>query len=161
MIKQEKGKVILEREAEAIVADIRSNLVASGANATGKTSASLEQITTDTRLIILGGKAFGLNRRSRGFVEGGRAAGGLPPFTAIQEWAQARGIITGSGKDATKIVNGIRWGIARKGTVLFQGDQTREIYTEVITENRTQEIIAQLRDVYIQDVASEIVLAFK
>ena len=61
-------KDIFEREGVDIVRTIQSKLSSTGANATGKTSASLELEASDTRLTIQGAKSFL-------FVETGRRAG--------------------------------------------------------------------------------------
>lgn len=151
---------IFARSGREIIADIRALLTSSSANATGKTSKSLESIAGDDRLLVLGGGSFGLNSREVGFVAGGRGAGKLPPFMPIAEWAVARGIISDPQRES-KAVQGIRFAIARKGTVLFRNNTTRDIYQSVITDERVNDILDQISGVYAQDILSKVVKTFE
>jgi hypothetical protein len=153
---------IFQREASQIISEIKARLLSTGANATGKTAASLSESTSDERLIIYGGKSFGTNERDkRGYVEAGRGPGKLPPFKDIQEWAIARGIVKGSDERAKRIIDGIRWKIKNDGTNIFIRKNPRDIYFDVITPDRTNDIIDQVQGVFAQKVLSEIVQQFK
>lgn len=153
---------VFKREAVQIISEIKSRLNSTGANATGKTAASLEESTSDERLIIYGGKSFGTNERDkRGFVEAGRGPGKLPPFKDIQEWAIARGIVTGNDERSIRIIDGIRWKIKNDGTGIFIKKKPRDIYFDVITPDRTNDIIDQVQGVFARQVLSEIVQQFK
>jgi hypothetical protein len=153
---------IFTREGSAIVAEIRGLLNSSGANATGKTSASLEVTASDERLLITGGKAFGFMRKEFSYVAAGRGPGGTPPYANIHEWAVARGIVSNDNTNKTiRRVNAIRYGIAKKGTVLHQENTTRDIYQSVIDDARVESIIDQVEGVYAEQTLSEIVKAFR
>lgn len=153
---------IFQREASDIISEIRSRLVSTGAEATGKTSRSLEQETSDERLLIYGGKSFGNNERdNRSYVEAGRGPGKLPPFNDIKEWAIARGIATGNDEKSNRIIKGIQWKIKLGGTDIYQRKKPRDIIFDVITPDRTDLIIDQVQGVFAQKVLSEIVQQFK
>lgn len=146
-------KTILEREGLSIASDIRVKLVSTGANATGKTSASLESIATEDRLLIKGDKSFL-------FVERGRGAGRRPPIQPIKEWAIARGIITTDPR-TQGIAYGIANKIAKEGTVLHRTNSVRDIYTETITDDRIDAIKDQIAGKYAEQVLSDVIKAFK
>lgn len=152
-------KDIFSREGQAIIDNIRALLSQSDANATGKTAASLELTATDNRLLITGGASFGLNSREVGYVAGGRAAGGVPPFRALADWAVARGLVTDPEREKKRI-NALRFAIAKRGTALYRRNTTRDIYQSVITDEKTEDIIDQVQGVYAQNILSEVVKSF-
>lgn len=153
-------KDIFERSGKEVIENIRSLLSSSGANATGKTSASLELFTSDERLLITGGAAFGLNAREDAFVAGGRAAGRVPPFASIADWAIARGIVSDPQRGKSRI-NAIRFAIANSGTRLYRKNTTRDIYQSIITDEFVEDVTDQASGVFAQNILSDVVKSFR
>ena len=150
-------KDIFEREGIDIVKTIQSKLSTSGANATGKTSASLELEASDTRLTVTGGKAFNPNYRDGlGYVAGGRGRGGVPPYDAIKEWAYARGLISNPDREK-RIVDAIRFKIAKEGTNIWKDNSPRDIYQTTITDERITNIYDEINGVFADRVLSEVI----
>jgi len=150
-------KDIFEREGVDIVRTIQSKLSSTGANATGKTSASLELEASDTRLIVTGGKAFNTNYRDGlSYVAGGRGRGGVPPYDAIKEWAYARGLIN-RPEGEKRIVDAIRFKIAREGTDIWKKNTPRDIYQTTITDERIANIYDEINGVFADKVLSEVI----
>jgi len=139
-------KVIFDQAAAEIIAEIRANMASEGVNATGKTSQSLEAVTTESSMTILGRKSFT-------WVEQGRRPGRKPPFSPILEWVEAKGIGgTNPVAMAWRIVNKI----GREGSVTFSGADRRSIFTDLITDQRIDAIVSQVQVVKIYDVEREI-----
>lgn len=144
-------KAIFDKSAQAIITDIRSNMVAENVNATGRTSQSLEYSATETSMEIRGDKAFI-------WVERGRRPGRKPPFSPILEWVEARGI-GGDNPVATawRVVNSI----GKRGSVTFRGAEFRDIYTKVVTDARVSAILNEVGAYRLATAKSNIVDAFK
>jgi hypothetical protein len=145
----------LQFEVESVAADVVAALFEHDAVATGKTLDSLEVQRGDRGVTLLGGKAFGLNRVDRPYVEGGRGEGTVPPYQDIAEWCVARGLA--KGMDDKKIINAIRWSIAKKGTRRFRENDPRDIVTGVVTDQRVEEIMNRLLAPAILEASSEII----
>jgi len=124
--------------ANTLIDDIRSKLISTGANATGKTAASLSFLASENRLIVSGGKSFGLNKRdSNPFVEGGRGVGGMPPYQAIKDWVIARGI-------PMSAIYPIRKKIAERGTNLWIDNDRRDIVGSLLTDERINSLLENI-----------------
>lgn len=146
-------KDILQREGIDIVRTIQSKLSSTGANATGKTSRSLELEATDTRLKIEGAKSFL-------FVEVGRGAGKRPPIAPLKEWAIAKGLARDS-KQATSIAFAVATKIASSGTTTVSRNNPRDIYQSVITDEKVESIYDQIKGVFADKVLSDVIQNMK
>lgn len=142
-------KDIFEREGIDIVKTIQSKLSTSGANATGKTSASLELEASDTRLTIQGAKSFL-------FVETGRRAGKRPPIAPIKEWAIAKGLVS-DDKQARSLAFAIATKIGNEGTSTISETKPRDIYQTTITDERIANIYDEINGVFADKVLSEVI----
>lgn len=142
-------KDIFEREGVDIVRTIQSKLSSSGANATGKTSASLELEASDTRLTIQGAKSFL-------FVETGRRPGKRPPIAPIKEWAIAKGLVS-DDKKARSLAFAIATKIGNEGTTTVSLNKPRDIYQTTITDERIANIYDEINGVFADKVLSEVI----
>ena len=141
-----QAKLIFDKAAAEIIAEIRANMVSEGVNATGKTSQSLEAKTTDSTMIILGRKSFT-------WVEQGRRPGTPPPFSPILEWVEAKGI---GGNNPVAMAWRVVNKIAKSGSVTFSGADRRKIFTDLITDQRVDSIVSQVQVVKVYEVEREI-----
>jgi hypothetical protein len=146
-------KDILEREGIDVVRTIQSKLSSTGANATGKTSRSLEMEATETRLKIEGSKSFL-------FVETGRRAGRRPPIAPLKEWAIAKGLAR-DDKQATGIAFAVATKIANYGTSTVSINNPRDIYQSVITDEKVESIYNQIKGVFADKVLSDVIQNMK
>lgn len=146
------AKQIFDRNAVSLIGEIRANLSSSNANATGKTRDSLEYSATDTQLQIKGDQSYT-------YVEEGRGPGKMPPRLPIEQWAQARGLIT-SPSQGRSLVFLIRRSIAERGTVTMSKNNPRDIWTRVVDEKAIDNIIAQIQDKALENMINELNIVF-
>ena len=124
------------------IGEIKAALVLTGANATGKTSASLESRESNTKGEILGDKSFL-------FVETGRGKGKMPPKEPWELWMVARGI-------PLKKSYGMRLSVALHGTTTVSRSNPRDIYSSVVTSDKVDKLIKQFEVANNQEVVKEI-----
>jgi hypothetical protein len=153
---------ILNRSGNDAITSIKQRLRSTGANATGKTAASLESVVTTDRLVITGGKGFGTNQRDGlPFAEAGRGLGKRPPYNDIRDWMIARGIISGESKKDVQLIKFFQYRIATKGTRLWRDKQHRDIVTSVIDADFINRVFNDASDVFANSVETEVLKAFK
>lgn len=139
-------KTILDKMVE----EMRANLASTGTNASGRTSQSLRVVMTDT-----GGQIWG-RRYFRG-TEQGRAGGRVPRnFTSIiEQWILDKGLTpsaipykrkpsaswqpkyTPEERGLRQMTSAIAHTIAKSGTSLYRSGGRKDIFTNVIEENKT------------------------
>lgn len=139
----------LHKILDKMVAEMRDNLAKTGTNASGRTSQSLRVVMTNT-----GGQIWG-RRYFRG-VEQGRAGGRVPRgFTAIiEQWIKDKGITpsaipykrkpsakwqpkyTPEERGLRRMASAIARTIATSGTSLYRKGGRKDIFTNVIEENK-------------------------
>lgn len=146
------AKQIFDRNAVSLIGEIRANLSSTGANATGKTRDSLEHTATDFQLQIRGDQSYT-------YVEQGRGPGKMPPPKPIEEWAQARGLIT-SPSQGRSLVFLIRRSIAQRGTVTMSRQNPRDIWTRVVDERAIDTIIDQIQGQAVENMINEFNIVF-
>lgn len=132
-----------------MVAEMRDNLAKTKTNASGRTSASLRVVMTDT-----GGQIWG-RRYFRG-VEQGRAGGNVPRnFTSIiRQWILDKGLApsaipykrkpsanwqpkyTPEERGLRQMASAIAHTIEKSGTSLYRSGGRKDIFTNVIEENK-------------------------
>lgn len=140
---------IIKQVLDKMVAQIRSNLESTGTNASGRTSASLRVVMTNT-----GGEIWG-RRYFRG-VEQGRAGGRVPRgFTSIiRQWILDKGLTpsaipykrkpsakwqpkyTPEERGLRQMASAIARTIEKSGTSLYRRGGRKDIFTNVIEENK-------------------------
>lgn len=153
---------ILTRSGNDAITSIKQQLRSTGANATGRTAASLESIVTTDRLVILGGKGFGTNQRDgMPFVENGRGLGKRPPYNDLRDWMIARGIISGESKKDVQLIKFFQYRIGTKGTRLWRDNQHRDIITSVIDKNFIDRIFNKTSEILANSVETEVLKAFR
>lgn len=138
-------KILLDK----MVAEMRENLAKTNTNASGRTSASLRVVMTDT-----GGEIWG-RRYFRG-VEQGRAGGAVPRnFTSIiRQWIIDKGLTsqaipykrkpsdkwqpkyTPEERGLRQMASAIAHTIEKSGTSLYRSGGRKDIFTNVIEENK-------------------------
>lgn len=138
-------KTILDK----MVAEMRDNLAKTKTNASGRTSASLRVVMTNT-----GGEIWG-RRYFRG-VEQGRAGGNVPRnFTSIiRQWIIDKGLTyqaipykrkpsakwqpkyTPEERGLRQMASAIAHTIEKSGTSLYRSGGRKDIFTNVIEENK-------------------------
>jgi hypothetical protein len=134
---------------DKMVAEMRDNLAKTKTNASGRTSASLRVVMTDT-----GGQIWG-RRYFRG-VEQGRAGGRVPHnFTSIiEQWIVDKGLsiqaiqykrkpsaswqpkYTPEERGLRQMASAIARTIEKSGTSLYRSGGRQDIFTNVIEENK-------------------------
>lgn len=139
----------LKKILDKMVEEMRTNLASTGTNASGRTSQSLRVVMTDT-----GGQIWG-RRYFRG-TEQGRAGGRVPRnFTSIiEQWILDKGLTpsaipykrkpsaswqpkyTPDGRGLRQMASAIAHTIAKSGTSLYRSGGRKDIFTNVIEENK-------------------------
>lgn len=139
----------LHKLLDKMVAEMRENLAKTGTNASGRTSASLRVVMTEN-----GGQIWG-RRYFRG-TEQGRAGGKVPHnFTSIiEQWIIDKGLTpsaipykrqpsanwqpkyTPEERGLRQMASAIAHTIARSGTSLYRSGGRKDIFTNVIEENK-------------------------
>lgn len=139
----------LKKILDKMVAEMRDNLAKTKTNASGRTSASLRVVMTDT-----GGEIWG-RRYFRG-VEQGRAGGAVPRnFTSIiEQWILDKGLTpsaipykrktsakwqpkyTPEERGLRQMASAIARTIEKSGTSLYRNGGRKDIFTNVIEENK-------------------------
>lgn len=147
---------ILNGYGASTVEQIRSNLQSTGTNATGKTSQSLKytvtQEGTKATLKVIGKPYFAV-------VETGRKP--TPQYEkpseefvqSIKDWMNAKGK-TGSAYGIAKYIHA-------KGTKLFRDGGREDIYSNVINQNLSDKISADLLDQFSKIFLTNIVHMFQ
>ena len=145
----------LHKILDKMVSEMRENLAKTKTNASGRTSASLRVVMTDT-----GGQIWG-RRYFRG-VEQGRAGGAVPRnFTSIiRQWILDKGLTpsaipykrkpsanwqpkyTPEERGLRAMASAIARTIEKSGTSLYRKGGRQDIFTNVIEENKP--ILAKL-----------------
>lgn len=140
---------IIKQVLDKMVAQIRSNLESTGTNASGRTSASLRVVMTNT-----GGEIWG-RRYFRG-VEQGRAGGAVPRgfSSIIRQWIIDKGLTyqaipykrkpsanwqpkyTPEERGLRQMASAIAHTIEKSGTSLYRKGGRTDIFTNVIEENK-------------------------
>lgn len=124
---------------------IRDELIdymdAENRNATGKSKASLQVVN----ISATGGQLIGSD--SIEFVFRGRSPGKMPPLYNIIQWCIAKGL-----------PRHVAWIIAKRiseaGTALWRSG--RNIISEVVNEQKIQELVDRLTEIYTADIKSDI-----
>lgn len=161
MLDLSKIEAILEREGNRLVLDLQAMMVSTGANASGRTSKSLEVITRSTStsvgMSVQGGIGWAFVEQGRGVT---RRTGDGAVRRAIRQWIDDKGIIPESGisKDALAYV--ISRAIHERGTLLHLLNERREIYTNVITDQYIDNIVSEIGNEVQLQVASDIIDKF-
>lgn len=139
----------LKNILDKMVAEMRDNLASTGTNASGRTSASLRVVMTNT-----GGQIWG-RRYFRG-VEQGRAGGRVPRNfrSIIRQWILDKGITpsaipykrkhsakwqpkyTPEERGLRQMASAIAHTIEKSGTSLYRKGGRTDIFTNVIEENK-------------------------
>jgi hypothetical protein len=153
---------ILNEEGASIIAEIRSLIISTGANASGKTSNSLQANISVTKnkinFGINGGEGFEYIEKGRGATKKGRK-GILKSI--IRQWIDDKGIQPEGKmtKDALAFV--ITRAIHQRGTLLNLLGETREIQSAVLTKKRIDNVIDKVKIQIEKNVSLEIANTFK
>lgn len=155
-------KTTLDNFAAGLVRDLKAEMEAKGAVATGETLRTLRYEVTATGFIIFGGKAFTWIEQGRGPTKpgSGTASGEESLREKLVRWIKAKGIETDE-----KAVKSMSYALARRihkeGTLLKIKGERREIYTAVITEARLDLLKKEIGGFVLKEVRSELIEAFK
>jgi hypothetical protein len=151
---------LIKKTLEAIVSDFNEQIDSLGFTASGKTARSWNVVVEGNTGKLFGNWAgFNTIVQSRYSDNGkGRAPGKPPPFQAIFEWIQAKGI-QGRNKKGQFITheqfaNAIRWGIAKKGTRLYRGEREGVDMKGIVIQRR-REMIDELGKSYVSLIKTD------
>lgn len=149
---------ILSKYNQRWIAQIQVNLERTGANATGKTAASLRGIASDSRMQLFGARAFNPpvipTASGRASIEVGSPKGTFVATSDLIEWARAKGI-------PLYLIPGIQRSIAARGTKTVNEDKPRNIYSNVINADSLAPMYRELAGVFVKEVRSDLVQSFK
>lgn len=154
---------LLQREGDAIIRDLQSAMVSAGANASGKSSASLMNEVKGSgisraTMTITGSESWNWMEQGRGVTKKNQN-GVLKPI--IEQWIKDKGIQIPSGFTLESFAFVITRSIHKRGTKLFYTQTRRDIYTSVITEERINSITSQITKTFIANATSNVVEALK
>jgi len=162
MLEQEINR-ILNEEGANIIAEIRSLIVSTGANASGRTSQSLQaNVSVNKNKIgfgISGGAGFEFIERGRGVTKKGSRKGKLKGI--IRQWIDDKGITPDEGMSKDALAYIITRAIHQRGTLLHLLGETREIQSAVLTKKRIDGVIDKVKIEIQKDVAEQIANSFK
>lgn len=153
---------VVEVELRQMVLDLQGAMVSSGANASGKTSASLQVESKRTQSAVIsqitGGDGWKFVEQGRGptRVKGNGVLRGL-----IRQWIMDKGIVPEDGISIDSLAFVITRAIHQRGTLLHFLGERRDIYTSVVNDEAIQRIQDKIGDVITLQVSSDIVKAFK
>ena len=161
MLKEEINK-LLQSEGDKIIAEIRALMASTGANASGKTSRSLEgkiSITkSNIQYTLTGGGAFDFVEVGRGKTKkSGRGA----VRKAIKKWIEDKGITPDDGMSKDTLAFLITRAIHQRGTLLNLLGEIRRIQSAVLTEKRILNVANGVASIAAKDAEQQITSAFK
>lgn len=140
--------LVFEQEGAQMIRDLQALMVSTGANASGRTSASLanEVNVTPSRaqMRITGGEGWAFVEQGRGRTR--RKGSGKTLRQIIREWIDFKGITPEDGMSKDTLAFLITRAIHARGTLLHLLGERREIYTAVFTEARLQKLITTASD---------------
>lgn len=138
---QAYGETIIRDFLETMKDELIAYMDSNDRNATGQSRASIQVIN------VTGSTGQLVGAEWINYVFKGRAPGKMPPLDKIIDWCNARGI-----------PRGVAWVIARNiaesGTKLWQ--QRRNIFLEVITDEKINTFVNNLSDIYTARVKQDI-----
>lgn len=162
MLEQEINR-ILNEEGANIIAEIRSLIISTGANASGRTSQSLQsKISVSKNKInfgITGGAGFEFIETGRGPTKKGSRKGKLRSI--IRQWIDDKGIVPDGNMTKDSLAYIITRAIHYRGTLLHLLGETREIQSAVLTEKRIDSVIDKVKIEIQKDVANQIANSFQ
>jgi len=142
---QTYGETIIRDFLDTMKDELIAYMDSNDRNATGQSKASIQVIN------VTGSTGQLVGAEWINYVFKGRAPGKMPPLDKIIDWCNARGI-----------PRGVAWVIAKNiadsGTKLWQ--ERRNIFNEVITEEKVNTFIKNLSDIYTARFRTEIISMF-
>lgn len=141
----EYGADIIRDFLETMRAGLVDYMDAEDRNATGKSKASIQVVN------VTGSTGQLIGAEYIQFVFKGRGPGKLPPLSKIIDWCNARGIPRAAAWVIAK-------NIAESGSLLWR--QKRNIFDEIITEEKTDAFIESISKLYTARLKTEIISLF-
>jgi hypothetical protein len=154
---------ILQREGDAIIRDLQSAMVSTGANASRRTSASLlNEVSASgisrATMTISGGEGWKFVEQGRGATKKNQNGILLP---IIKQWIKDKGIAIPNGYTLDSFAFVVTRKIHKQGTNLWISQTRRDIYSSVINEERINSITSQVTKSFIANATSDVVQALK
>jgi hypothetical protein len=154
---------ILKKEGDAIIRDLQSAMASTGANASGRTSASLlNEVSASgisrATMLITGGIGWKFVEQGRGKT---KEDGNGELLGIIKQWIKDKGIATPEGFTEDSFAYVVTRKIHQQGTNLWIKQTRRDIYTSVINEERINSITSQITKTFIVNATSNVVEALK
>lgn len=163
LIDSNKIEQLLKDEAEQLIAEIRSLIISTGANASGKTSRSLESITKVSKnkysLLIQGSGSFNYIERGRGPTKRSGGKGKLKSI--ILQWVDDKGIIPDKGMTKDTLAFLITRAIHQRGTLFNFLNEVREIQSAVLVDKRLESLYTNFGNLITTQVADELISKIK
>lgn len=157
MLNLNKVKSILDAEGEKLIAELQAAMVSTGANASGETSQSLASNVSMTDNSVSWEVYGGIGWQ---FVEQGRAktkaSGDGSLRGIIRQWIDDKGIEPEDGISKDSLAFLITRAIHRRGTLLHFLKETREIYSNVITDQYIENVSFKIGESLAEDVADDL-----
>lgn len=157
MLNLNKVKSILDAEGEKLIAELQAAMVSTGANASGETSQSLASNVSMTDNSVSWEVYGGIGWQ---FVEQGRAktkaSGDGSLRGIIRQWIDDKGIEPEDGISKDSLAFLITRAIHRRGTLLHFLKETREIYSNVITDQYIENVSYLIGESLAEDVADDL-----
>lgn len=157
MLNLNKVKTLLESEGEKLIAELQAAMVSTGANASGETSQSLASNVSMTDNSVSWEVYGGIGWQ---FVEQGRAktkaSGDGSLRGIIRQWIDDKGIEPEDGISKDSLAFLITRAIHRRGTLLHFLKETREIYSNVITDQYIENVSFKIGESLAEDVADDL-----
>lgn len=162
MLDLTKIEQLFAKEGSNFVRELQSMMVQTGANASGKTSASLQSITRRTDnsvgLTVDGGIGWAFVEQGRGATKNKSGKGVLRGI--IRQWIDDKGITPDEGMTKDTLAFLITRAIHKRGTLLHFLGERREIYTSVITESAITQLLDKTGSIMEKEISTDLVLQF-
>jgi hypothetical protein len=161
MLDLRKIEKLFIKEGNEFIRELQTMMVQTGANASGRTSASLlntvKKSDTNVSLTVDGGIGWA-------FVEQGRGAtkrGGRGELRGIiRQWIDDKGITPDNGMTKDTLAFLITRAIHNRGTLLHFLSERRDIYTNVITESAVKQLLDNTGSIMDKEISTDLVLQF-
>jgi hypothetical protein len=162
MLDLKKIEIQFAKEGNKFIRELQTMMIQTGANASGRTSASLLSTTsrtnTSVNLMVDGGIGWAFVEQGRGATRNKNGKGILRGI--IRQWIDDKGITPDEGMTKDTLAFLITRAIHQRGTLLHFLGERREIYTTVLTESAITQLLDNTGSIMEKEVSTDLVLQF-